>query len=63
MLGAVWLVAAVIVDFVGFVVIKNPISLTPKEFYVGQFPWIYLIYVMVTIGPACALYLKKQREP
>jgi uncharacterized membrane protein YkvI len=60
-LGAVWLVAAVIVDFVGFVVIKNPISLTPKEFYIGQFPWIYLIYVTVTIGPTCALYLKKQR--
>ena len=59
MLGAVWLIAAVIVDFVGFVLIKNPLSLTPKEFYVGQFPWIYLIYVAVAIGPACALYLKK----
>lgn len=59
-LGAVWLLAAVIVDFVGFVVIKNPISLTPREFYVGQFPWIYLIYVTVAIGPACALYLKER---
>ena len=62
MLRAVWLVAAIIVDFVGFVLIKNPLSLTPKEFYIGQFPWIYLIYVMVAIGPACALYLKKRRE-
>jgi hypothetical protein len=61
MLGAVWLIAAVIVDFVGFVVIKNPLSLTPKEFYIGQFPWIYLIYVTVAIGPTCALYLKKQQ--
>lgn len=62
LLGAVWLCAAVIVDFVGFVVIKNPISLTPREFYIGQFPWIYLIYVTVAIGPTCALYLRRRRE-
>jgi hypothetical protein len=62
MLGAVWLIAAVIVDFVGFVLIKNPISLTPREFYIGQFPWIYLIYVTVAIGPACALFLKERLE-
>jgi len=59
-LGVVWLIAAVIVDFVGFVVIKNPLSLTPREFYIGQFPWIYLIYITVAIGPTCALYLRQQ---
>jgi hypothetical protein len=59
-LGALWLIAAVIVDFVGFVLIKNPLSLTPREFYVGQFPWIYLIYVAVAIGPACSLFLRQR---
>ena len=60
MLGAAWLVASVIVDFVGFVVIRNPLSLTPREFYVGQFPWIYLIYLTVLVGPICAWHLKKR---
>ena len=38
LLGAFWLVAAIVVDYVGFVLIKNPISLNPHDFYIGQFP-------------------------
>ena len=41
---------AIVVDYVGFVLIKNPISLTPHDFYIGQFPWIYLIYIF---APLC----------
>lgn len=52
-LGAFWMVAAIVVDYVGFVLIKNPISLTPHDFYVGQFPWIYLIYVAIFFAPLC----------
>ena len=51
MLGGVWLGLAVIVDYVGFVLIKNPISLSPHDFYIGQAPWIYLIYVVVLVSP------------
>ncbi len=58
-LGVFWLVAAVVVDFVGFVLIKNPISLSPHDFYVGQFPWIYLIYVAVLFSPVCYLMLAR----
>ena len=36
-LGAFWLVTAIVVDYVGFVLIKNPISLSPHDFYIGQF--------------------------
>jgi hypothetical protein len=54
-LGAFWLAAAVVVDYVGFVLIKNPISLSPHDFYIGQFPWIYLIYVAVLLSPFCYL--------
>ena len=42
-LGVFWLASAVVVDYVFFVRIKNPISLNAHDFYVGQFPWIYLI--------------------
>jgi hypothetical protein len=52
-LGVLWLALVVVVDYVGFVLIKNPISLSPHDFYIGQFPWIYLIYVAVLVGPWC----------
>jgi hypothetical protein len=54
-LGVFWMVSAIVVDYVGFVLIKNPISLSPHDFYVGQFPWIYLIYVAVLVSPLCYL--------
>jgi len=50
-LGAFWLILAMLVDYVGFVLIKNPISLSAYDFYIGQFPWIYLIYVAILISP------------
>lgn len=52
-LGACWLAIAVPVDFLGFVVIQNPLSLSPHDFYIGQFPWIYLIYLAVFLSPLC----------
>jgi hypothetical protein len=58
-LGAFWLAAAVVVDYVGFVLIKNPISLSPHDFYIGQFPWIYLIYVAILVSPLCYLTLAR----
>jgi hypothetical protein len=61
-LGAFWLVLAVLVDYVGFVLIKNPISLSPHDFYIGQFPWIYLIYVAVLVSPWCYVALAAARS-
>jgi hypothetical protein len=58
-LGVFWLVAAMVVDYVGFVLIKNPISLSPHDFYIGQFPWIYLIYVAILVSPMCYLTLAR----
>jgi hypothetical protein len=52
-LGAFWLALALPVDFLGFVVIKTPLSLSTYDFYIGQFPWIYLIYIAVFISPLC----------
>jgi len=50
-LGVFWLALALLIDFVGFVLIENPISLSPYDFYVGQFPWIYLIYLAILLSP------------
>lgn len=52
-LGVFWMVTAIVVDYVGFVLIKNPISLSPHDFYIGQAPWIYLIYVAIFFAPLC----------
>src|ERR1700754_1611394 len=57
-LGVFWLAAAVVVDYVGFVLIRNPLSLSPHDFYLGQFPWIYLIYVAIFLGPVCFVALQ-----
>src|SRR5882762_4208456 len=58
-LGAFWLAVALVVDYVFFVLIKNPISLSPHDFYIGQSPWIYLIYVAVLISPLCCMTLTR----
>ena len=62
MLGWLWLIIAVIVDYVGFVLIKNPISLSPHDFYIGQFPWIYLIYLAILVSPLCYVALSNARQ-
>jgi len=58
-LGALWLVIALPVDFVGFVLIPSPISLSVHDFYLGQFPWIYLTYLAVLLSPLCYVTLVK----
>jgi hypothetical protein len=52
-LGLFWLALALAVDYVGFVLIKHPLSLSAHDFYIEQFPWIYLIYLVIFISPMC----------
>lgn len=52
-----WLAAAMIVDFVCFVLIKHPWSLTPYEFYIEYEPWISLIYISIFLSPLISLGL------
>jgi len=58
-LSFLWVFAAIIVDFVGFVLIKNPYSLTPHEFYVLYQPWISLIYISIFLSPFIRLWIVK----
>jgi hypothetical protein len=60
-LGAFWLLFAILVDYVGFVLIKNPISLSAHDFYIGQFPWIYLIYLAILVSPILYVSLRSKR--
>ena len=60
-MGALWLTAAMVIDLVFFVLIKNRISLSPHDFYIGQMPWIYLTYVAVFLSPAVYVMLRKIR--
>jgi hypothetical protein len=50
-LALLWLALAMIVDCVGFVLIKSPFSLTPHAFYVDYQPWISLIYLAIFLSP------------
>ena len=57
-LGTLWLAIALPIDFLGFVVSPGPLSMSAHDFYIGQFPWIYLTYVAVIISPMCAVALR-----
>ncbi|HTO72008.1 MAG TPA: hypothetical protein VMR31_19275 [Myxococcota bacterium] len=59
-LGALWLALALPVDYLGFVWLRTPVSLSAHDFYVGQFPWLYLIYAAVLASPLAALALRRK---
>jgi hypothetical protein len=59
-LAFLWLAMAIIVDFVGFVWIKSPYSLTAHAFYVDYQPWISLIYLSIFLSPWIRLVFSKR---
>ena len=60
-LAVLWLVAAMVVDYVGFVLIKNPWSMTTHELYVEYQPWISLIYLSIFLSPWIRLGISRFR--
>jgi len=58
-LAFVWIASAMTVDYVGFVLIRHPYSLTPHAFYVDYQPWISLIYIAIFVSPFIRLTLSK----
>lgn len=52
--GAIWLAITIVVDLIGWVLIKHPWSLTFHGFYVDYQPWITLIYLAIFIAPLLA---------
>jgi hypothetical protein len=59
-LGGFWLAIAVPLDLVYFVLIPNPLQVSAQGFYIDQFPWIYLTYIVVLVAPVVYL-LTRQR--
>ena len=49
--GTIWAGISIIFDLVGWVLIKHPLRLTFKQFYIEYQPWITLIYIAIFLGP------------
>ncbi|HSE29703.1 MAG TPA: hypothetical protein VLA77_03925 [Candidatus Saccharimonadales bacterium] len=58
-LGLFWLAISVPLDLIYFVLIPNPLQVSAYGFYVEQFPWIYLTYIVVAGSPALYVWLKQ----
>ena len=54
-LAVTWAGITILIDWIGWVVIKHPWSMTYKEMYVDYQPWITLIYVVIFVSPFIAI--------
>lgn len=50
----IWGTITIIIDVLGWVIIKHPWSLTFKQFYVEYQPWITFIYIAIYASPLIA---------
>lgn len=46
-----WGTSAIVIDLIGWVLIKHPLSLTFRRFYIEYQPWITLVYVVMYASP------------
>lgn len=61
-LGAFWLALALPFDVAFFILVKSPYSLSFHDFYVGQLPWIYIVYTVLFVSPLCYVGIVRQRS-
>ena len=57
--GLLWGTVTIVIDVIGWGLIKHPWSLTFKEFYVDYQPWITLIYLTIYASPLIAFGVMK----
>ena len=57
--GLLWGTVTIVIDVIGWVLIKHPWSLTFKEFYVDYQHWITLIYLTIYASPLIAFGVMK----
>ena len=60
--GALWAGISILIDLVGWVLIKHPWSLTFKQFYIEYQPWITLVYLAMFIAPVIGYFIVKQHS-
>lgn len=59
-LAIFWTVVSMLVDLIGWVLIRHPWALTFHEFYVEYQPWITLIYLVIFATPIAVSRLMHQ---
>ncbi|MDE6106404.1 MAG: hypothetical protein K2F84_04850 [Bacteroidales bacterium] len=57
--GLLWAGICIVFDFVAWVLVKHPWTLSFKEFYVRYQPWISMIYVIIFIAPLMGYWFVK----
>ena len=60
--GALWSGISILIDLVGWVLIKHPWSLTFKQFYIDYQPWITLVYLAMFIAPVIGFFIVKRHS-
>lgn len=53
-ISLLWGTITIIIDLLGWVIIKHPWSLSFKEFYIDYQPWITLTYLIIFASPFVA---------
>jgi hypothetical protein len=61
-LGLFWLALALPFDVIFFILVKSPYSLSFHDFYVGQVPWIYIVYAVLFVSSLCYVGLFGHRS-
>lgn len=61
-LGFFWLITALLIDMIGFVIIKSPFSMTFYQFYIEYQPWISITYFFVFIGPILSYAISRIKQ-
>ncbi|MDX9769096.1 MAG: hypothetical protein RBT19_01950 [Tenuifilaceae bacterium] len=56
-LATSWSLITIAIDWVGWVIIKHPWSMTYKEMYIDYQPWITLIYLIIFASPFIAAFI------
>ena len=54
LVGVIWVSLTIVIDLIGWVLIKHPWSLSFKEFYIDYQPWITLTYLVILLSPLFA---------
>ncbi|MCI8384317.1 MAG: hypothetical protein HFJ33_05605 [Clostridia bacterium] len=53
----IWGTSAIVIDLVGWVLIKHPLSLTFRRFYIEYQPWITFVYLVMYASPFIAYWI------
>ena len=60
--GALWAGISIVTDLVGWVLIKHPLRLTFRQFYIEYQPWITLVYLAMFVAPVIAFLILKHKR-